>query len=352
MSYGTLQIEKMTTESGYSLGAGNASSFKNRLINGGMDIDQRNGGASVTIPASAYTYTLDRWAAFSSQASKFTVQQNAGGVTPPAGFTNYLGATVGASANVTVGSGDLFAVRQAIEGFNMADLGWGAVGAKPITVSFWVRSSLTGVFGGSINTNFASISYPFTYTINAANTWEQKIISLVGPTTGGTAAWPVNSSSSLRLNFSLGAGSTLLGTAGAWVSTDYFSATGATNLITTNSATWYITGVQLEVGTVATSFDFRSIGTELALCQRYYETGYWLQNSGSGGNNPFYQWTLYYQVLKRSAATLTGSGNFATGAGASAPNYIVGTTRSFSIEPSNTAVWNSISLTWYASSEL
>jgi hypothetical protein len=270
MSFGTVQAEKMTTESGYSLGAGNASSFKNRLINGNMDIDQRNAGASVTISAAAYIYTLDRWAAYASQASKFTVQQNAGAVTPPSGFTDYLGATVGASANVTVGASDIFIVRQAIEGFNCADLGWGSAGAKPVTISFWVRSSLTGTFGGAINTNSAGYAYPFTYTINSANTWEFKSFTVVGPTVGGIAYWPVNNGSSIRLNFSLGGGSTYSGTAGAWVAQDYFTATGSTNLISTNSATWYMTGCQVEVGTVATSFDFRSIGTETALCQRYF----------------------------------------------------------------------------------
>jgi hypothetical protein len=239
-----------------------------------MRIDQRNAGASVTIPASAYTYTLDRWAAFASQASKFTVQRNAGSVTPPAGFTNYLGAVVGASANVTVGSSDLFILQQSIEGFNIADLGWGASGATPITVSFWVRASLTGTFGGAINTNFGANAYPFTYTINSANTWEYKTISIAGPTTGGTTDWPVNNTSGLRLNFSLGAGSTLLGTAGAWAAVDRFSATGSTNLIATNGATFYITGVQLEAGSVATPFERRDYGRELIMCQRYYAKSY------------------------------------------------------------------------------
>jgi hypothetical protein len=271
----TAQINGMTPT------AQSLQGFRNRLINGNMVIDQRNAGASVTIPASAYTYTLDRWAGFATQASKFTVQRNAGSVTPPAGFTNYLGVVVGASANVTVGSSDLFILQQSIEGFNIADLGWGASGATPITVSFWVRASLTGTFGGAINTNFGSNAYPFTYTINSANTWEYKTISIAGPTTGGTTDWPVNNTSGLRLNFSLGAGSTLLGTAGAWAAVDRFSATGSTNLIATNGATFYITGVQLEAGSVATPFEQIDYGRELMMCQRYLP-------AFLGGSNAFF----------------------------------------------------------------
>jgi len=245
-------------------------SMKNRIINGAMVIDQRNAGASVTPANGSYTYTLDRWSAFATQTAKFTVQQNAASVTPPSGFPYYLGMTVAASANVTVGASDVFVMRQAIEGLNMTDLGWGSAGAATVTMSFWVRSSLTGTFGGSLSSNTTSLSYPFTYTINSANTWEQKNITIAGPTTGGTSAFPTNNGIGVRVFFSIGVGSSGLGTAGAWASGDYFSATGATNLIATNSATFYITGVQLEKGSTATSFDYRPYGTELALCQRYY----------------------------------------------------------------------------------
>ena len=244
--------------------------FKNRILNGQMVIDQRNAGASVATTTTATpTYSIDRWAYQCSVASKFTVQQNAGSVTLPAGFKNYLGATVGASANVTVGTGDYFLLRQPIEGFNTADLGFGAAGASTVTLSFWVRSSLTGTFGGSLENGASDRSYPFTYTISSANTWEQKSVTIAGDTSG-TWVGATNSSSMLVV-FSLGMGSTYSGTAGAWVAGNFLSATGAVKLIETNSATFYLTGVQLEKGSTATSFDYRPYGTELSLCQRYFQ---------------------------------------------------------------------------------
>jgi hypothetical protein len=238
--------------------------FRNRIINGQMVIDQRNAGASVT-PTDG-SYTLDRWQGSASQASKFTVQQNAGSVTPPVGFSNYLGAT--SSSAYSIGAADYFAIGQLIEGFNTADLGWGTANAKTVTLSFWVRSSLTGTFGGAVQNSAQNRSYPFTYTISSANTWTQISITIAGDTTG---TWiGATNGIGIRIKFGLGVGSTYSGTAGAWAASGFIaSATGATSVVGTNGATFYITGVQLEVGSTATSFDTRSYGTELALCQRY-----------------------------------------------------------------------------------
>jgi len=240
-------------------------SFKNRIINGEMVIDQRNAGASVTNVVGGI-YTIDRWSAAGFQASKFTVQQNAGSVTPPAGFVNYLGCT--SSSAYTVGASEYFDVDQCIEGLNVADLGWGTANAQTVTFSFWVRSSLTGTFGGAINNSGDSRSYPFTYTISSANTWEQKTVTVAGDTSG---TWLKTNGIGLRLRFSLGAGSTYSGTAGSWSGSTYISATGATSVVGTNGATFYITGVQLEKGSTATSFDYRPYGTEFMLCQRYFQ---------------------------------------------------------------------------------
>jgi hypothetical protein len=239
--------------------------LKNRIINGDMVISQRYGTSSVTI-ATDGIFTLDRWIGYGSQASKYTVQQNAGSITPPAGFTNYLGIT--STSAYSVLSSDYFLLDQPIEGFNIADLAWGTASAKTVTLSFWVRSSLTGTFGGVIRNSANSQLYPFSYTISTANTWEQKTISIAGSTTG---AWETTNGVGLRLEFGLGVGSTLSGTAGAWTSSFILSVTGATSVVGTNGATFYITGVQLEQNTTATPFERRLYNQELANCQRYYE---------------------------------------------------------------------------------
>ena len=237
--------------------------FKNRLINSAMVIDQRNAGASVT-PATG-AYTLDRWAVEMSQASKFSVQQNAGSVTPPTGFKNYLGAT--SLSAYTVGASEYFVIGQAIEGYNIADLAFGTADAATVTFSFWVRSSLTGTFGGTLLNSGASRNYVFSYTINSANTWEQKTVTIIGDTSG---TWLTTNGAGFYVRFSIGAGSSVTGTAGSWSGTTYRSVTGQTSVVGTNGATWYVTGVQLEKGSTATSFDYRPYGTELSLCQRYY----------------------------------------------------------------------------------
>ena len=234
--------------------------FKNRIINGAMVIDQRNAGASIT--PTATVYSVDRWQATVNVASKASFDQT---TTAPTGFTNSM--LVTSLSAYSVAAGDVVTYRQQIEGFNIADLGWGTASAATITVSFWVRSSLTGTFGGSVKNGGSTRSYPFTYTISVADTWEQKTVIIAGDTTG---TWPTDNTSGLILSFGLGVGSTTSGTAGAWAGANYNSATGATSVVGTNGATFYITGVQLEKGSTATSFDVRPYGTELQLCQRYY----------------------------------------------------------------------------------
>jgi hypothetical protein len=250
-----------------SYDSGGLPGMRNRIINGDMRIDQRNNGASKTITdTGANTYTLDRWFAYGNNASKFSVQQNAGSVTPPAGFTNYLGVT--SLAATTVASGDQYIIGQAVEGFNAADLAWGTASAATITISFKAYSSLTGTFGGAFRNSAGTRSYPFTFSVSAANTWETKSITVAGDTSG---TWLTNNGVGLYLYLGLGVGSTYLGTAGAWAGALYTSATGATNVVATNGATFYITGVQLEKGSTATSFDYRPYGTEYDLCRRYCE---------------------------------------------------------------------------------
>jgi hypothetical protein len=286
--------------------------FKNRIINGDCRIDQRNAGASVT---PFFVYTLDRWFAITSQTGKYTVQQNAGSVTPPAGFTNYLGIT--STSAYSVGSGDTFTMAQKIEGYNVADLGYGTANASTTTLSFWVRSSLTGTFGGSLQNSDSSRSYPFSYTISSANTWEYKTVSIAGDTSG---TWLKTNGVGLIVQFGLGSGSTFnSGSANAWSSTNTNQPSGTVSVVGTSGATFYITGVMLEKGSTATSYDYRPYGTELALCQRYYEKSYdqtvvpntvnasnGLQEMGTSSysNNVVYN-VIPFKVVKRTTPTVT-----------------------------------------------
>ena len=235
--------------------------LKNRIINGDMRIDQRNAGASVT--PTNNQYSVDRWANEVTQTSKFTVQQSS---TAPVGFSKSLKIT--SSSSYSAVSSDVFDLKHQIEGYNIADFSWGTANAKTVTLSFWVYSSLTGTFGGSI-TNDGSYSYPFSYTISSANTWEQKTVTIIGSTSG---TWDSTNGTGLYLRFNLGCGSNYLGTANAWVASNIVAPTGSTSVVGTNGATWYITGVQLEVGSTATPFERRLYGTELDLCKRYYQT--------------------------------------------------------------------------------
>ena len=280
--------------------SGASYEFVNRIINGAMVIDQRNAGASVT-PTNAQ-YLVDRFSALLTQASKFTVQQNAGSVTPPTGFTNYLGVTSSSSYSVT--SSDAFGVLQKIEGYNVSDFGWGAAGASSATLSFWVRSSLTGTFGGSLLNSDVTRSYPFSYTISSANTWTYVTITIPGDTTG---TWLKTNGLGIQVHFGLGVGATYSGTAGAWAGAYYLSSTGAQSVVGTNGATWYVTGVQLEKGTTASAFNFRDYGRELVMCQRYYQS---LTTSqvvgGSTDGGVLGSWTALQQTM-RATPTITGS---------------------------------------------
>ena len=263
MPYGTVNADKMTTSDGVS--SSGLYGFKNRIINGAMVIDQRNAGASASL-TSSQTYFVDRFFGVEDTDGTMTIQRS---TTAPTGFINSLLMTT-TSADASLGATQICYVGQKIEGLNVADFAWGTASASTVTLSFWVRSSLTGTFGGAIANNAFNRSYPFTYTISSANTFEYKTITIAGDTTG---TWPTDNGGSIQLFFGLGVGSTYSGTAGAWAGSGYISATGATSVIGTNGATFYITGVQLEKGSTATSFDYRPYGTELMLCQRYYQLG-------------------------------------------------------------------------------
>lgn len=312
MSYGTVQAEKVTTESGYSLGAGNASSFKNRFINGSMQVYQRNTGTPPTITTGGQ-FALDRWKLWANggggSGASFTVQQSS---TAPAGFSTSMLITQTAAAPAPTG-GVYNCFAQYIEGYNAADLNWGSANAKSVTISFWVRSSVTGTYGGAVTNADQSRSYAFNYSISAANTWEQKTVTIPGDTSG---TWTTDNTLGIAVFWGLGVGSTYLGVAGSWASATYLSATGSTNIVTTNGATFYVTGVQLEVGTVATSFDFRDYGRELILCQRYYQIYATPSHRFFGSSTYTAGVTVSYEQLgveMRATPTLAQSGGGTTG---------------------------------------
>ena len=237
--------------------------FKNRLINSAMVIDQRNAGASVSV-GNSNTYVVDRFVVRVGTGSSSTAARS---TDAPAGFKNSLAVTIGTGGTPAAGDGINY-LLQWIEGQNVYDLGFGAAGASTITISFWVKSSLTGQFGASLVNYSITRSYPFAYTISSANTWEYKTVTISGDTSG---SWPTDSNGWGGIIFDLGNGANYLGTAGAWASADYRGATGDVKVVSTSGATFKITGVQLEKGSTATSFDYRPYGTELQLCQRYYQ---------------------------------------------------------------------------------
>jgi hypothetical protein len=240
----------------------NSLFFRNRIINGDMRFDQRNNGASVT-QGTSDTYSLDRFLGYGNITSKFTMQQSS---TAPAGFVNSV--VITSSAATVVGSSDQYYFAQKIEGFNVADLGWGTANAKTVTLSFWARASVTGTYSVFLLNNGSVYSYIANYTISVANTFEYKTITIGVPTVG---TWLTTNGVGIYLGWDLGSGSTYNQTAGSWQAGNKRATSGSTQLVATSGATLYLTGVQLEVGTAATAFERRPYGTELSLCQRYYE---------------------------------------------------------------------------------
>jgi hypothetical protein len=266
MAYGTINADLMTTSDGVS--SSGLYGFKNRLINGNMAIAQYGTGSTSVQTSTTYA-SCDRWISDASQNSKYTIQQSSDA---PTGFNFSLLATSSSAYSVTASDG--FRLQQRIEGFNTADLAFGSASAKTVTLSFWVKSTLTGTFGGSLCNSAFNRTYPFTYTISSASTWEQKTITIAGDTSG---TWiGATNGVGIIVYFSLGAGSNFTGTNNAWNSGFYLG--GSTSVVGTSGATFQISGVQLEKGSTATSFDYRPYGIELALCQRYCQSWKSTQN--------------------------------------------------------------------------
>jgi hypothetical protein len=298
----------LTLDTGGNATVGNTlvmgSSFlRNRIINGDMRVNQRGytSGAPLTTTGS---YCVDRYQIASTTTGGFSSYQSS---TAPTGFVNSLLYTK--TTGTAPSAGDTNYIAQAIEGYNISDLAWGTANAKTITLSFWVYAGATGTFSGSLRNGAATLySYPFTYTISSANTWTQITTTIAGPTVG---TWATDNTAGLNVFFDLGSGSTYRGTAGAWAAGNYVGATGATTYPTsTTGGTFYLTGVQFEVGTVATPFERRQYGTEFALCQRYFNklggaaTGDIVVGGYGSATGGIYT-SLYYPVQMRAIPTTT-----------------------------------------------
>jgi hypothetical protein len=268
--------------------------MRNRLINGDMRVDQRNNGASV---AGSAGYTLDRWTFDSSNPGNFTAQRVSDA---PAGFINSvkITTTTAFAANLA----QFF--NQNIEGYNVADLAWGTSAAQPVTVSLWVKASIAGAYSVALTNSSNNYAFPTTFTVNQANTWEYKTFVVPGATSG---TWLTSNSVGLRIKFNIGSGSVYDSTANTWVAADKATVAGSVALSATLNATLQFTGIQLEKGSYATPFDFRPIGTELALCQRYYYK-YSTQNWAGirySGTSPWM--TTNFPVTMRATPTVATS---------------------------------------------
>ena len=264
MAYGTINADLMTTSDGVS--SSGLYGFKNRIINGNMTISQRNGTTATSVSGNDI-YTIDRYKGWANGGGVFSVTQS---TTAPTGFANSALITV-TTADSSIAAGDNYRFAQVIEGYNIADFGFGASGASTVTLSFWVRSSVTGTFGGSFYSSPATRSYVFNYTISSANTWTYITTTATGDTSG---SWNNTNGQGLTIYFDMGSGSNYENATGSWVGSEKFRTSGNATLISTNAATWYVTGIQVEKGSTATSFDYRPFTTELQLCQRYFATTY------------------------------------------------------------------------------
>lgn len=275
--------------------------FRNRIINGDMRIDQRNAGANVTLSGSA-NYPVDRFVVYTSSGSSNT---GARSTTVPTGFKNSLLVTVGTGAAPVAASYNQ--IGQIIEGFNVADLGYGAAGALTTTLSFWVRASITGTYCVALaNASTAGTrrSYIAEYSINSANTWEYKTVTITGDTSG---TWTTDNGQGLQVWFDIGSGSNYQSTANAWGNGAFFRTSNQTNLIATNGATFYITGVQLETGVTATPFERRPYGTELMLCQRYYQTVKAINGTSGGTSTTVFANVQYSEMRITPNYAVTGA---------------------------------------------
>jgi hypothetical protein len=251
----------VTTIPSAGLTLGSQVNFRNLIINGDMSIAQR-GTSSVT--ASAGLFRIDRFQCQTNAGGIYTVEQS---TDAPDNFNYSLKVTSNSAHSLS--NSNVVGIWQKIEGNNIPQLNWGSASAQDVTLSFYIKSSVTGTYGVAFRSaSGTTVSYLGSYTINSANTWERKTITIDGATIG---TWNINNSTGIEMLFGLGVGSDYTGSAGSWSSNNYYGLTGATSLVSTNGATWLLTGVQLEVGTSASDFEFLPYDVNLTRCMRYFE---------------------------------------------------------------------------------
>jgi len=247
-----------------------AYTHRNRIINGDMRVNQRGATGATFGGVITVTKNYDMWYMNRTTGNTFSYVGGVttGGATLP-GHRQYLRVTTPATTKALVNT-DYGSIYQPIEGSNVDDLLYGTAAARTTTLSFWVRSSVTGTFSGKLASYpIGDRSYVYPYTINAANTWEYKTVTIPGDT-GGT--WATGANGQIFIVWNMGSGSNYgSATNLEWNAQNQFFITGSTQLVSTANATWDITGVQWELGSVATPFEYRPFSVELAMCQRYYQ---------------------------------------------------------------------------------
>ena len=315
---GGIQLDNAghVTVDGQQMPTAGALSNRNLIANGNFRIDQRNAGGSITTSA-GNNFPVDRWLLYDNAGSDFTSEQD---TDAPAGHDFSL--LVTSAAATSPGANDYYFVCQRIEGNNVAHLNFGSSDAQKVTISFYVKSSLTGTFSGALGNASFNRAYPFTYSISSANTWEQKTVTIAGDTAG---TWATNNTTGLQVLWDLGSGTNRVGTAGAWVGSDHRGVSSSTQIVATSGATFRLAGVQVEVGEKATSFEHRSYSDELARCQRYFykytnERRFLSRNTGNSRIIPY-----HYPVTMRANPNVT-YGSVTGSSLASGPSTSSGTT--------------------------
>jgi hypothetical protein len=243
--------------------------LKNRMVNGDFLFDQVNEGNNYTITGGSFQHCMDMTSALAQGTGVFTVAR--GFTSPPTFFIRYLTAAC-TTADASIGSTDVYALRMRTEGYSVRDFSLGNSTAKTFTISFWVRSSLTGTYCVTVHNNATNRSYVTEYTINVANTWEYKTVTLTGDLTG---TWENSTNTGLSLVWALAVGTNNQTAPNVWTAGGFYATSNQVNWMSSNtSRTFDLTGVQVELGSTATAFGLRAYQTELALCQRYYEKSY------------------------------------------------------------------------------